>query len=211
MTHIYVTRHGETDWNARSIFRGRADIELNATGQKQAELLADYLKDVEFNAIFCSPLKRALRTAQLITGLHHGIDIETTDDLIDLNYGDWQGVSKDKVKNKYPELYNQWEQEPAQAKIPGGESLGDVRERVSRFINIIVRTYEGNIMVVSHRVVVKILILTVLGLDLSHFLNIKHDPCGLTLFKYNGGRFVLEAHNDTCFMKSLKKSAIEDF
>ena len=70
MTEIILARHGETEWNVEEVFRGRIDIELNETGMKQAELLAEYLRDVEIDAIYSSPLKRALKTAEIIAGYH---------------------------------------------------------------------------------------------------------------------------------------------
>ena len=68
MTEIILVRHGETEWNAGQIFRGRIDMELNETGNKQAELLVEYLSDLKIEAIHSSPLKRALRTAEIIAG-----------------------------------------------------------------------------------------------------------------------------------------------
>ena len=67
MTKIILARHGETEWNVAEIFRGRIDVELNETGLKQAELLAEYLRDIKIEAVYSSPLKRALRTAQAIS------------------------------------------------------------------------------------------------------------------------------------------------
>ena len=60
MTQVILVRHGETEWNVEQIFRGRIDIELNETGVKQAELLAEYLSNLKIDAVYSSPLKRAL-------------------------------------------------------------------------------------------------------------------------------------------------------
>ena len=92
MTEIIMVRHGETEWNVVEVFRGRIDIELNETGIKQAELLAEYLSDSKVDVIYSSPLKRALKTAEIIAG-YHRLDVEVAPSLIDLDYGKWQGLS----------------------------------------------------------------------------------------------------------------------
>jgi broad specificity phosphatase PhoE len=90
MIEIILVRHGETAWNRREIFRGRADIELSETGARQAELLAQYLSQTGISAIYSSPLKRALKTAEAIAS-YHSLDVKTTSGLIDFDYGNWQG------------------------------------------------------------------------------------------------------------------------
>ena len=92
MTTILLIRHGETDWNAEKIFRGRADIELNENGIKQAELLAKHLAGERIVAIYSSPLKRALRTAGIMAGSHQ-VDVTPALGLLDFDYGEWQGLS----------------------------------------------------------------------------------------------------------------------
>ena len=87
MTEIILARHGETEWNVEEIFRGRIDVELNETGMKQAELLAEYLSDVKIDAIYSSPLKRALKTAEVIAS-YHQLNVEITPGLIDFDFGE---------------------------------------------------------------------------------------------------------------------------
>ncbi len=211
MTEIILVRHGETEWNVQEIFRGRADIDLNATGRKQAELLAQYLKDIKFDAILTSPLERAMRTAQIISAGHYRTPVEPVMDLIDIDFGDWQSTSIEDVKEKYSELYYRWINEPQKAKMPGGESLADVRKRALKVVKDVQNRYEGTVVIVSHRVVIKLIILGMLGLDNSHFWNIKIDTSGITIFKCELERFVLTRHNDTSFLKSLSKSPTVDF
>ncbi len=211
MTEIILVRHGQTDWNVQEIFRGRADIDLNATGRKQAELLAQYLKDIKFEAILTSPLERALKTAQIIATGHYRTPVEPVMDLIDIDFGEWQSMSLADVKEKYPELYARWMKEPQRAKMPGGESLADVRKRALKVVYDAVTKYEGTVVLVSHRVVLKVIILGLLGLDNSHFRNIKLDACGVTIFNYEDERYILTGHNETSFLKPLPKSSATDF
>ena len=210
MTQIILVRHGETEWNVKEIFRGRIDIELNETGIKQAELLAEYLSDLKIDAIYSSPLKRALKTAEIIAN-YHKLDVEVTPGLIDFNYGEWQGLPHQEVKNKYKELYVKWTKNPHQLKMPAGESLNEVRERAMGVVNNIIAKYEGTVVLVSHRVVNKVLICALLGLNSSHFWNIRLDTCGITTFIYENGRFILTKHNDTFFLKPFHKAPLSDF
>jgi len=210
MAEIILVRHGETEWNVEEVFRGRIDVELNETGIKQAELLAEYLHAVKIEAIYSSPLKRALRTAEMIAD-YHQIEVEIASGLIDFNYGKWQGLPHQKVKDKYKELYTEWISRPDQVRIPAGESLNDVRQRAVEVVNKVIAEYEGIVVLVAHRVVNKVLICALLGLDNSHFWNVRQDTCGITTFTYENERFILTRHNDTSYLKSLPKAPLSDF
>jgi len=210
MTEIILARHGETKWNVQEIFRGRIDIALNETGIKQAELLAEYLRHLKIEAIYSSPLKRALKTAEVIAS-HHKLAVEITPGLIDFNYGKWQGLPHQEVKDKYNELYAEWISHPDQVKIPAGESLNDVRKRAIGVVDEVTAKHEGTIVLLSHRVVNKVLICALLGLDNSHFWNIKQDTCGITTFTYENERFILTEHNNTSFLKPVQKAPLSDF
>ena len=210
MTEIILARHGETKWNVEEIFRGRTDIELNETGIKQAELLAEYLSRVKIDAVYSSPLKRALKTAEMIAS-YHKPDIEIAPGLIDFNYGKWQGLAHQEVKDKYKELYAEWLNNPDLVKMPAGESLNDVRKRATATVASILAKHKGTVVLVSHRVVNKVLICALLGLDNSHFWNIKQDNCGITTFNYENRRFVLTKHNDTSYLKPAQEAPLSDF
>jgi len=210
MTEIILARHGETQWNVEEVFRGRIDIELNETGIKQAELLAEYLSDAKIDAIYSSPLKRASKTAEIIAR-HHNLEVEITPGLTDLDYGNWQGLPHQEIKDKFKELYAEWINSPDKVKIPSGESLNIVRKRAMGVVNKIIAKYEGAVVLVSHRVVNKVLICALLGLDNSHFWNIRLDTCGITTFTCENGRFILTRHNDTSHLKPLHKAPLGDF
>jgi probable phosphoglycerate mutase len=210
MAEIILVRHGETEWNVGEIFRGRIDIDLNETGKKQAELLGEYLSELKIEAIYSSPLKRALNTARAIAR-HHNLEVQITNGLNDLDFGQWQGLSRQEVRDKYQEAYAEWLNHPERVRLPGGETLGEVRARAIKVVNEVITKHTGMVVLVSHRVVNKVLICALLGLDDSHFWNIRLDTCGITTFTYENGRFVLARHNDTSFLKPLKKARLADF
>jgi alpha-ribazole phosphatase len=211
MVEIILARHGETDWNTGEIFRGRADVPLNATGLRQAKLLAEYLKGEKIDAVYSSPLQRAVKTAEAIAA-RQGLDIKTVENINDIDYGEWQGLSLDEVKERYPELYQDWLDTPEQVRLPGGESLAEVRGRVMPFVDdAMMRCGEGKIVMVSHRVVHKVLTCALLGLDNDSFWNFRLDTGGITRFEFNGDRAVLVSHNDTSYLPPVRRTSPADF
>jgi len=210
MTTLILARHGETMWNVEKIYRGRTDVSLNQTGVKQAELLGKYLHNWELEAIYSSPLKRAFETANIIAR-YQKTGVRIAEGLIDFDYGEWQSLPEQEAKRLYPALHNEWHSNPHNVRMPGGESLEDVRKRAIGVVNDVISTYRGSVILVSHRVVNKVLICSLLGLDNSHFWNINQDVGGITFFDYVGGRFVLTRHNDTSYLGDLQKSVLGDF
>ena len=211
MLEIILARHGDTDWNASEIFRGRADVELNETGLRQAELLGEYLGNEKIDIIYSSPLKRAVKTAEAIAR-HQALDVNIVQNLIDFDHGEWQGLSLREVKERYPELYRDWQDTPEQVRIPGGESLEEVRSRAMPFVeDTVMRCGEGRIVFVSHRVVNKVLVCALLGLGNAHFWNVRLDTGGISRFNCGNGRVVLTSHNDTSYLKPVKNIPEGDF
>jgi len=210
MTELILVRHGETVWNVDKIYRGRADVDLDEVGIKQAELLGKYLSNWKLEAIYSSPLKRALATANIIAR-YHKIGVYIADGLIDFDYGEWQSLPEQEVRRSYPALLDKWHNNPHEVRIPDGERLADVRERAAGIVDNVLSKYEGSVVLVSHRVVNKVLICSLLGLDNSYFWNIKQDVSGITIFNYVDGRFVLTKHNDTSHLKELQKFVLDDF
>lgn len=210
MTEIILARHGETEWNVAEVFRGQIDIDLNETGVKQAELLSGYLSTSAIAAVYSSPLKRALKTAEIIAQPHK-IKVEVEPDFIDFNFGKWQGLSHQEVKEKYRDLYATWITHPEQVRMPDGEALEDVSKRVIRVRNKVIENHRGTVIIVGHRVVNKVMICTLLGLDNSHFWKIRQDTCGISIFSYLNEQFILTKHNDTSFLRPVAGTPLRDF
>ena len=210
MAELILARHGETVWNVEKIYRGRRDVGLDKVGIKQAELLGKYLSNWELEAIYSSPLSRALDTANIVAR-YQKIGVHIAEGLIDFDYGEWQALPEQEAKRLYPTLHNEWHDNPHKVRMPGGESLEDVRKRAIEVVNDVVSKYQVGVLLVSHRVVNKVLICSLLGLDNSHFWNINLDVGGITIFNYLDGRFVLTSHNDTSHLKELQKSVLDDF
>jgi broad specificity phosphatase PhoE len=211
MIEIILVRHGETDWNTSETFRGRVEVALNDVGTKQADDLGGYLAREKIDIIYSGPLKRAVDTAEAIAD-YQNLEVNTVKNLTDIDFGDWQGVSWKEVEEKYPELYRDWLDTPEQVRIPGGESLEEVRRRAVPFIeDAVMRCGEGKIVFVSHHVVIKVVICTLLGLDISHFWNFRIDTCGISRFAVGDGRLEFTVHNDTSFLTASETTARRDF
>jgi broad specificity phosphatase PhoE len=211
MPETILVRHGETELNVVETFRGRVDVALNKAGLRQAQLLGKYLRREKIDVVYSSPLQRAVKTAEAIAASHK-VDVNVVTNLNDIDCGEWQGLTLGEVKEKYAELYQDWLDTPEQVRLPGGESLADVRNRVVPFVqDAVMRCGEGKIVLVSHRVVHKVLICALLGLDNSFFWSFKLDTGGITRFTFDGNRAVLTSHNDTSFLNSLKRIPPNDF
>ncbi len=207
MTRIYLIRHGTTEWNREEIFRGRADCPLNDTGRAEAQAVAAYLQGVEIEKIYSSPLSRAAETAKAIA-VTRGLQVIPDPAFIDLDFGEWQGLPLREVREKYPDLYRAWRERPQDVTFPGGETLAQVRARAwEGLLRVVQENREKAALIVSHRVITKVLICAALGLDNSHFWQIKQDTTAINCLDYARDQFVAALINDTCHLKAIQAPA----
>jgi broad specificity phosphatase PhoE len=184
-------------------FRGRADISLDEVGIKQAEAAAVRIANWQVSAVYSSPLRRALTTAEILAH-PFGLEVKPLPGIIDIDYGEWQGLPPEKAAAKDEGLYSKWLEKPHEMKFPGGESLIMVRERATSAMDgVIAKHPKETIVLVSHKVVCHILILSLLGLDNSHFWQIIQDVCAINLFEVRGGIPSALSLNDTCHLREL--------
>jgi broad specificity phosphatase PhoE len=184
-------------------FRGRADIALDEVGKKQAEVSAKRVAEWQLNAIYSSPLRRAMETAQSLAR-PIGLEVRTLPDIIDIDYGQWQGLSPEEAEAKDGGLYQKWLRNPHQVSFPGGESLAEVRDRAAAAIDkLIAQHNKETIALVSHKVVCQVMVLSLLGLELSHFWDVVQDVCAVNYFEVRGGIPSALLINDTCHLEGL--------
>lgn len=186
---IFIVRHGETAWNIEGRFQGQIDIPLNNVGKKQALRVAERLKSVRFDAIFTSHLSRAQFTAETIASDSNCTNIIVDDRIIEINHGAWEGCLADEVKTKWGDSLVQWHTTPEVVTMPGvgGESLNDIRKRVTNFIYELKSKYKNsdNILVVSHDAVIKVLLCIMLDMPLSSFWKFQIPNCSISIIELN--------------------------
>lgn len=203
MTRIILVRHGQTEWNRVEHFRGRADIPLNETGLAQAEAVGRRIAaERKLSAVYSSPLSRAVKTAEFVAG-HFDLPVLTHPALIDIDYGQWQGLTPDEVRENWPQMIDAWYTTPDSLHIPGGETLSDVRARAMKVVKELVDRHEGEtIVVVGHTIINRIILLGVLGLSNDRFWRLRQDMCAINCFEVEGDDFTLVSINDTCHLHS---------
>ena len=211
MTAIILIRHGETDWNREQVFRGRIDVALNEVGVTQARAVQESLKDTEIDGIYSSPLSRAFETATIV-GENRNVTVRGEEGLIDIDFGAWQGLSHQKVKEEYKDLYETWLAQPDLVTFPDGESLKEVRIRSMESLEEVIKNNpEKTLALVSHRVVLKVLLCTILGLELSRFWYLRQDTCAINRVEYKDGNYFLTLLNDTGHLREVQGASVVDF
>jgi len=202
VTTIILVRHGQTEWNRIERFRGRIDLELNPTGLDQAHKTAIRIhKSWKPDAIYSSPLKRAIQTASAVAELTHN-QVEQVSELIDIDYGEWQGLSPEEARLRWPDQIDAWYQHPEQAIIPGGETLTQVQNRAIAFIHLISKMdTNGTLLLVSHTVVNRLILLGLMGLGINHFWRLRQEPCAINIIEVNDSEYTLVGMNDICHLE----------
>lgn len=157
-TIIYLTRHGETEWNIEKRLQGRGDSPLTENGIQRAKELRDRIKNIDIDVIYSSPIKRALNTANILRG-NKNIDIVTDDSLMEMCFGDYEGKKIDIVQEENPSWdINLIMQGNVEICAPNGENLKEVRERISKLMNKIIAENIGkSILIVTHGITLKAL------------------------------------------------------
>ena len=168
-TRLYLVRHGATSLTAEDRFSGSENVHLSKEGHAQAARLAKRLKDDAIDAIYCSPLDRTMETASLIAKPHR-INPISKDGLREISHGHWEGMSRKEVEEQFPEEYTAWEADPFTFAPEGGESGISVLARALPVIReVVVNHKDKNIMVVSHKATLRIIISSILGFDVRGY------------------------------------------
>ncbi|MCE7793177.1 histidine phosphatase family protein [Salipaludibacillus sp. CUR1] len=158
MLTLYITRHGETVWNTQKRMQGWSDSELTENGIENAVALGDRLREVDFDAIYTSPSKRTLLTADLIKG-KRDVPFFLEDNLREINMGEWEGQTFASIEDKYPMEFNSFWNTPHLYKSLNGESFNEVKKRVVKAVNSIEQVHRsGKVLIVTHSVVIKTLL-----------------------------------------------------
>lgn len=181
MLNIYLLRHGETQYNADgNRYCGRTDVCLTEKGLSQASLVHSQLKDMLFDAVYSSPLERARRTAEIASGLS---SVVTDPRLIEVDFGQWEGKTKEEFIAENRGLWNNWMNDPATSKAGGtGESASEVIHRVDDFYQELLRKHpSGKVLVVGHNGINRLYLAHKLGMPLKNYRQIVQENSSITL------------------------------
>jgi broad specificity phosphatase PhoE len=196
---VYLIRHGETEWNVEQRCQGFSDIPLNEKGRQQAEAIAKSLSHTKIDAIYSSTLKRAYEMASIIAK-YHGAAVQTTPALRELNQGEFEGLTLTELIQNHSDFLAGWFREPADVKIPNGESLREMQARAwAKLEEIVDRHSDGTIVIVGHNLCNLALLCQIMNIDLSDFRRIHQDVAGVNVIEF-GGRWphpVVMRLNDT--------------
>lgn len=207
-TRLILVRHGESTWNVSGHYQGRIDTELSERGKRQAALLARHLQDTRLDAVYSSPLKRALDTVEQVAR-KAGLEVQVEWAFTEIEHGLWEGLHKSEVEERYGETLRLWLENPNLADVPGAEKLGQVRSRVNEAVTRIVSQHPDQaVLICTHDAVLKVLITAALGLGLCCFWSIRVDNASLSILEHDGqlGRLVLL--NDTCYLEEERSDSL---
>ena len=197
MAKLYLIRHGETDYNNALRFQGQTDIPLNQKGIEQAEKAAEFFRDIPLQAIYTSTLIRAKTTAEIIAGVK-GMDVQETDALREMSFGIWENMNSKDIQKKYAKEWKDFFASPARTTIPQGESMSDVQKRAYPTVQEILDKYpEGDVAFVAHGGIIRVLMCTMLGLDLNRAWHLHVGNASITCFYYWGRSYTLDYANLT--------------
>jgi broad specificity phosphatase PhoE len=206
LADIIIVRHGSTAWNEIERFRGRAEIELSETGRRQARATAARLARLPVSFIYSSPAARAVETANIIAH-PHGFSVSSLPAIIDIDFGELQGLSQQEAQLRYAEVYDGWIKSPQGVKFPHGESLAEVRNRAGKAVDAIIRgLHDETFILVSHKVVIIALIMHLLKIPDDRFRHISQDTCAVNIFVKQKSFFYATLINDTCHLSEISEA-----
>jgi probable phosphoglycerate mutase len=210
-TRVFMVRHGATVVSAEDRFAGATDVKLSDEGREQTRRLAERLNQEKIAAIYASPLSRALETAQILAA-PHGLEVKLCDSLREISHGHWEQMTRREVEEKFPDEAAEWEKDPYTFAPLGGESGLAVTARALPALIGLVREHPGNnILVVSHKATIRLLLSSLLGFDPRRYRdNLDQKPAALNIVDFRDPtRARLTLFNDTSHYDKVGKAIPE--
>ena len=201
----YLVRHGETEWKRTRRIQGQSDPPLNEWGSGQASRLGARLAGTEFSAVYASDLLRSMATARLVCG-ESGASIRAVPELREFAYGEWEGLTFAEAEDRDPAGFaERMMRRSAEYAPPGGESSGEVIERVRRFHDVARGEHASGdrVLVVGHGGSLLALLTCLLDLPVESLFRFRLDPASLSVVRTFAEGAVLELWNDTGHLQSM--------
>lgn len=204
MKELYIIRHGETELNRLGIVQGRGvNTDLNDTGKAQAAAFFNRYKEVPFDHIYTSALKRTHQTAQGFIDL--GIQWDELDGLDELAWGDWEGKpNTEEARHAFKEIVELWQSGNYDAKFDSGESPNDVLFRLTKAVDFIKsRTDEKCVLICMHGRAMRLLLCYLLAKPMAEMGDFPHQNTTLYRLKYENDKFEVIDFNSTDHLKQM--------
>lgn len=196
MTKLYIVRHGQTEYNSKKMWIGRTDAPLDETGEIQARKLAEKLAETDFEAIYTSPLLRAVNTAAPIAKLHKNVNLKMNYGLAERDFGEWECKTREEIEAECPEMFNRENDDWFYIKTPCGESMEQVYKRSTETADKILSQHtNGTILLVTHHLTAKCIIAHLLGLPPVYCDKFFLANAGVALIEYSDGQGTLRGLN----------------
>jgi len=166
---LLLTRHGQTEWHHDNRYAGRTDIRLNETGRREAEALAMRAVREVPDHIVCSPLARAVETAQP-TAEARGAELVVDERLREVDFGEWEGKTLAEIRSSHPEAAERFINDPDERPFPGGEPLPDAANRGLDALRGLNQEHPGEtVLVVAHNTLIRLCLCSLLGIPLKEY------------------------------------------
>lgn len=181
MSRLILVRHGDTELNSAERYWGSTDVRLSGAGLRQAERLRDRLATERIDAIYSSDLKRAMVTAETIASRHH-LEVITCVELREMNFGELEGLNFSEISRLYPEVTKLWLERSPKLKCPGGDSIEDFNQRVSRFLpRLENHTPQETVLIVAHSGPLRSLLCYLMGIGPERRWQFRLDMASLSI------------------------------
>ena len=206
---IYLLRHGETQYSQRGAYCGTLDPELTPEGQQMARAFAEAYRSIAWADVFVSPMKRTIATARPLCDAL-GLPMRLRDGLREIDYGAWEDRDQEDVRLHHEQDYIRWLTEPAWNPPTHGETAVQVAGRALPIITEIESQYQsGNVLVVSHKATIRIILCSLMGIDLGRYRDrIDAPAASVSIVKFDIHGPMLEVLGDRNYMsRSLRERA----
>jgi len=201
-TTLILIRHGETPHNRDKRYQGHRDTSLTTEGKRQTREIALRLRDEPLDAIYSSDLKRTRYMAEVINS-YHSLKINILPELREIDFGDWEGKTYNEIQREWGRLLSGWEKEPSKIKIPKGESIKDLAERVISTIKKIISNHpDQRIAIITHGGPIRIILMDALGLEADNWWGTITSNGGISIIEYQSKRAEVLLQNDTSHLKT---------
>jgi probable phosphoglycerate mutase len=197
-TTLLLIRHAQNDWVRTGRLAGwTPGVHLNDEGRRQAEALGSHLASAKLQAVYSSPLERAVETAEAIASHYPGLQVCLAEGVGEARYGEWTGKTLRQLSRT--RLWQVVQHAPSQARFPGGESIREIQARAVGALEEIVQRHPGaSVAVVSHADVIKAVVAHYAGMHLDLFQRVMISPASISVIAVGSGEPRIIRVNDTC-------------